>query len=186
MQKDIYNSIKALENGQTILYPTDTIWGIGCDATDPLAVTNVYALKKRIESKALICLVSDIEMLESFVELIPNKVRDIIKDAKKPTTIIYSNPKNFAKNLLAEDGSIGIRLVTSGFAYELIKKFKKPIVSTSANYSGEPSPKSFKEISQGILKEVDYVVNLQGLQTETKPSSIIKLNDDGTVHVIRH
>lgn len=182
---ELEKSLKHLEKGQVILYPSDTIWGVGCDATNPKAVSKIYTLKKRIESKALICLVSDFKMLEYYVDCIPEKAIEIIREAKKPTTIIYDKPRNFAQNLLAEDGSIAIRIAHSGFAHDLINKFNKPLVSTSANISGEPSPKSFKEISEGILKGVDYIVNLPDIKTDTRPSSIIKLNGDGTVQVIR-
>lgn len=181
----LQESLNSLTNGKTILYPSDTIWGIGCDATNPDAVSKIYALKNRIESKALICLVSDFEMLEKYVVSVPEKAKKIISEAVKPTTIIYNNPRNFAQNLLAENGSIAIRITTSGFAHELITQFNKPIVSTSANISGEPSPKSFEEISEGILKGVDYIVNLPDIKTDNRPSTIIKLNEDGTVQIIR-
>lgn len=183
--QEIINALKVLNSNDTLLYPSDTIWGIGCDATNPKAVSKIYTLKKRIESKALICLVSDFKMLENYVEYISEEAIEIIREAKKPTTIIYNKPRNFAQNLLAEDGSIAIRIANSGFAHDLISKFNKPLVSTSANISGEPSPKSFKEISEGILKGVDYIVNLPDIKTDTRPSSIIKLNGDGTVQVIR-
>ncbi|MGB2231994.1 MAG: L-threonylcarbamoyladenylate synthase, partial [Flavobacteriaceae bacterium] len=149
-----------LKNKQTILYPTDTIWGIGCDATNVDAVKKIYDIKQREESKALICLVSSFEMLISYVEDIPEQVHEILKEASKPTTVIYNSPRNFASNLIAADQTIAIRLVNKGFAHELIKTFGKPIVSTSANVSGNPSPKDFKEIDERILKGVDYVVNL--------------------------
>lgn len=185
MKIQLQQSLETLEKGNTILYPSDTIWGIGCDATNPRAVTKIYGLKKRNESKALICLVNSIKMLKEYVEFIPDQALKIISSAQKPTTIIYQNPRLFANNLLAEDGTIAIRVATSGFAHELITLLNKPLVSTSANISGEASPKSFKEISEGILKGVDYVVNLPNIKTDTRPSTIIKLNEDGTAHIIR-
>ncbi len=185
INRELINTLNVLNANGTLLYPSDTIWGIGCDATNPEAVSKIYKLKQRIESKALICLVNGYKMLEDYVEIVPQKAIKIISEATKPTTIIYNNPRLFAKNLLAEDGSIAIRMTTSGFAHELITQFNKPIVSTSANISGEPSPKSFKEISDGILKGVDYVVNLPDIKTDTRPSTIIKLNEDGTVQIIR-
>lgn len=174
-----------LKNKQTILYPTDTIWGIGCDATNVDAVKKIYDIKQREESKALICLVSSFEMLISYVEDIPEQVHEILKEASKPTTVIYNSPRNFASNLIAGDQTIAIRLVNKGFAHELIKTFGKPIVSTSANVSGNPSPKDFKEIDERILKGVDYVVNLPDFKSNSAPSRIIKILEDNTVQIIR-
>ena len=185
MNFDLKKFIKHLSKGKTLIYPTDTIWGIGCDATNPEAVSKIYTLKKRVESKALICLVSDFKMLENYVETVPEKARKIILEANKPTTIIYNSPINFADNLLAEDGSIAIRIVNYGFAHDLINAFNKPIVSTSANISGMPAPKSFKEIHPDILKGVDYVVNLPDEKINATPSSIIKVNLDGSIEIIR-
>ena len=181
-----YNHIcNLLKNKQTILYPTDTIWGIGCDATNVDAVKKIYDIKQREESKALICLVSSFEMLLSYVEDIPEQVHEILKEASKPTTVIYNSPRNFASNLIAGDQTIAIRLVNKGFAHELIKTFGKPIVSTSANVSGNPSPKDFKEIDERILKGVDYVVNLPDFKSNSLPSRIIKILENNTVQTIR-
>ena len=185
MQNDINRCIKVLKNGKTILYPTDTIWGIGCDATNPKAVSKIYKLKQRAESKALICLVSDYNMLKKYINKFPTEVEQYISNLKKPTTVIYNNPILLAKNLIAENNTIAIRIVTKGFAHELIKKFDKPIVSTSANLSNFPSPKSFKEIHTDILKGVDYVVNLPDEKTDSKPSTIIKIMEDDEIQVIR-
>ena len=182
---EIKKCVEVLLSGGLILYPTDTVWGIGCDATNPEAVAKVYQLKKRADSKALICLVANDFMLEKHVENVPDLAFDIIDLANKPTTIIYDNPKRVAKNLLASDNTLAIRVATDKFCQYLISKFKKPIVSTSANISGLPTPKCFKEISSDILKGVDYVVNLQRDSQKNKPSSIIKLGNDGTVKVIR-
>ena len=184
-KKIIEKTITILRQDELILYPTDTIWGIGCDATNPIAVSKVYHLKQRIESKALVCLVSDLAMLKKYVEHIPESAIAYLEQTTKPTTIIYNNPQGFAKNLIASDNTIAIRIVTSGFAHELVKLFNKPLVSTSANISGKPSPKSFEEISQDILKGVDYVVNLHDEKSDAKPSTIIKIESDGSSTVIR-
>jgi len=182
---EINNCIEVLKDGGLILYPTDTVWGIGCDATNEEAVKKVYSLKKRIDSKAMICLVANDFMLENHIEKVPEPAYDIIDLATKPTTIIYDKPKCVAKNLIAKDNTLAIRIASDQFCEYLIKKFKKPIVSTSANISGQPTPKSFKEISNDILKGVDYVVNLHRDKVNKSPSSIIKLSNDGIVKVIR-
>lgn len=182
---EINKCITVLENGGVILYPTDTVWGIGCDATNEDAVNKIYQLKKRANTKTMICLVANDFMLEKHVQKVPEVAFDIIDIADKPTTIVYDNPKNIAKNLIAEDKSLAIRVATDKFCQYLISKFKKPIVSTSANLAGEPTAKSFKEISSDILKGVDYAVNLQRNIQKVTPSSIIKLSNDGTVKVIR-
>lgn len=182
---EINNTLNILKKGGTILYPTDTVWGLGCDATNPEAVSKIYGLKNREESKALICLVKDLEMLKSYVKDIPNEAFQILKSATKPTSVIYNNPVGLAKNLIAKDNTIAIRIVNQDFCNKLLQDFNKPIVSTSANISGNPTPKSFKEIHKDILKGVDYVVNLQNEKTETKPSSILKVEQDGSLTVIR-
>lgn len=182
---EINKCITVLENGGVILYPTDTVWGIGCDATNEDAVNKIYQLKKRANTKTMICLVANDFMLEKHVQKVPEVAFDIIDIADKPTTIVYDNPKNIAKNLIAEDKSLAIRVATDKFCQYLISKLKKPIVSTSANLAGEPTAKSFKEISSDILKGVDYAVNLQRNIQKVTPSSIIKLSNDGTVKVIR-
>lgn len=182
---ELYTALENLKQGKTILYPTDTIWGLGCDATNAKAVSKIYAIKNRIESKALICLVSSLNMLKTHIEEIPEAAIHFLETATKPTTIIYNNPKLVAPNLIAQDNTLAIRMVHEGFAYELIELFQKPIVSTSANISGQASPKSFKEIHEDILKDVDYVVNLQNEKINTKPSTIIKLDKDGNVTVLR-
>ncbi|WKB81517.1 L-threonylcarbamoyladenylate synthase [Cellulophaga lytica] len=183
--EEVNNCITVLQNGGVILYPTDTVWGIGCDATNEDAVNKIYKLKKRVNTKTMICLVANDFMLEKHVEKVPEVAFDIIDIADKPTTIVYDNPKNIAQNLIAKDNSLAIRVATDQFCQYLISKFKKPIVSTSANLSGEPTAKSFKEISSDILKGVDYAVNLQRNIQKVTPSSIIKLSNDGTVKVIR-
>ena len=182
---EMQNCLETLKRGGLILYPTDTVWGIGCDATNAEAVDKVYALKRRNESQALICLVSDYKMLNQFVEEVPEVAYDILKYANKPTTIIYDDPIRVAENLIADDNSLAIRVSKDKFSNELVKRFRKPIVSTSANISGEKTPQSFAQISPEILKGVDYVVNLQRSKQSGKPSAIIKLTNDGKVTVIR-
>lgn len=182
---EIQNCLSVLKKGGLILYPTDTVWGIGCDSTNAEAIEKVYALKRRSESKALICLVSDFKMLNEFVEEVPEVAYDILKYASKPTTIVYDDPIRIAENLVAEDNTLGIRVTKDHFCKDLVKRFRKPLVSTSANISGEPTPASFSQISPEILKGVDYVVNLQQSKKSAKPSAIIKLSKDGKVKVIR-
>lgn len=185
IKTEMQNALATLKRGGLILYPTDTVWGIGCDATNAEAVEKVYQLKKRHESQALICLVSDYKMLNQFVEDVPEVAYDILKFAKKPTTIIYDDPIRVAENLIANDNSLAIRVSKDKFSNDLAKRFRKPIVSTSANISGEKTPGSFAEISPEILEGVDYVVNLQKNKKSAKPSAIIKLSNDGKVKVIR-
>lgn len=173
-----------LIKSKTILYPTDTVWGLGCDATNEEAVKKIYKLKNREESKSLIILVDSIEMLQNHVENIPKKALEILKKAEKPTTIIYNNPKGLAANTIASDNTIAIRIPKDEFCIQLIKGFGKPIVSTSANVSGEPTPKSFSEISKAILKNVDYVVDLHQEKISEKSSTILKIEGDDVI-VIR-
>ncbi len=182
---EVNKAVQILNKGGIILYPTDTIWGIGCDATNYDAIKRIYKLKQREESKSMICLVSDFNMLNQYVEDVPEVAYDILKYTNKPTTIIYDKPVHIAKNIVAEDDTLAIRIVNHDFCNQLIKKFKKPIVSTSANISDQPSPKSYSEISPRILKGVDYVVNLDREKKSTKASSIIKLSGDGMVKIIR-
>ena len=172
-----------LKEAKVILYPTDTVWGLGCDASSFNAVTKIYQLKNRAESKSLIVLVSSIHMLKKHVT-VPKKALEVLKQVKKPTTIIYNNPKGFAKNTIADDGTIAIRIVQDPFCRKLIKRFGKPIVSTSANISGNDTPKSFKEISEPILEGVDYIVNLHKNKMNTKSSTILKI-DGKDIQVLR-
>jgi len=187
MKKELTNTLNALNKGKLILYPTDTVWGIGCDATDVKAVQKIYKLKQRDDSKSMICLVSDYEMLERYITSIPKIIYEILNTSIKPTTIIYNNPKGLAKNAIANDNTLAIRVVKDEFEFcqKLIQQFGKPIISTSANISGEKTPKSYKEISQQILKGVDYIVNLHHEKTNASPSTIIKLNKGGTATIIR-
>ena len=185
IDEEVNKAVQILKQGGIILYPTDTIWGIGCDATNFDAVKRIYELKQREESKSMICLVSNFNMLNQYVEDVPEIAYDILKYANKPTTIIYDKPIHIAENIVADDNTLAIRIVNHTFCNQLIKKFKKPIVSTSANISNKPSPKSYSEISPEILKGVDYVVNLDRKKKSIKASSIIKLSGDGMVKVIR-
>ncbi|MEO9076646.1 MAG: L-threonylcarbamoyladenylate synthase [Gelidibacter sp.] len=185
MQKDINQAVQVLRDGGLILYPTDTVWGIGCDSTNPKAVEKVFQLKERNDNKALICLVADDRMLSRFVKEIPKVAYDLFDVSDDPITIIYDDAQNLAANLIAEDKSIGIRIPNDDFCFQLIRRFGKAIVSTSANVSGQPTPKSFEEIAPHILKGVDYVVNLHREKVCAKPSSIIKLSANGRFKVIR-
>jgi len=182
---EINNCLNVLKKGGIILYPTDTVWGIGCDATNYEAVEKIFQLKKRADNKSMICLVNDFKMLNQYIEDVPEVTYDIIKYAVTPTTIIYDRPLHVAENLIAEDNSLAIRVVREGFASKLIRKLKKPIVSTSANLSGKAAPNNFQEINKTILEGVDYVVNLGQKTNSPKPSSIIKITTTGAVKVIR-
>ena len=182
---NIDESLKCLQENKVLLYPTDTVWGIGCDATDSVAVAKIYKIKKREESKSLILLVSSLHMLQRYVKAIPAKAVEILAKAQNPTTIIYRNPEGLAKNTIAPDQTIAIRIVKSGFCHELIRRFDKPIVSTSANASGKPTPKSFSEISPAILESVDYVVALHQNQTAEKPSTILRITEAGDIAILR-
>ncbi|RAJ13169.1 L-threonylcarbamoyladenylate synthase [Olleya aquimaris] len=185
MQSQLEKAIETLKQGGLILYPTDTVWGIGCDATNANAVRKVYQLKQRDDSKALICLVNNYSMLERYVDNVPKIAYTILDIADQPTTVIYDAPAGIAENLVAEDNTLAIRIPDHEFCQKLIKYFGKPIVSTSANIAGQPTPKSFKEIGDAILKGVDYVVNLQSENKNAKPSTIIKLSNSGEVKIIR-
>ncbi len=185
MQSEINTALEILNKGGILLYPTDTVWGIGCDATNKNAVAKIYALKNREESKSMICLVNNTEMLGRHLQKVPKKALDIIKQSQNPTTIIYDAPKNIASNLIAKDNTLAIRIVNHSFCNALIEKLQNPLVSTSANISGDSCPKDFKEISEHILKGVDYVVNLPSKKTTIQPSTIIKINNDGAIEIIR-
>ena len=186
MENDIKEACKIMQNGGIILYPTDTIWGIGCDATNETAVKRVYEIKKRIDSKALIVLVDTPAKVDFYVDRVPEIAWDLIEVADKPLTIVYSNARNLATNLLAADGSVGIRITQEPFSRKLCERFRKAIVSTSANISGSPSPANFSEISQEIKDAVDYIVEYrQEEKTHPSPSSVIKLEPNGVVKILR-
>ncbi len=184
--EEIKKAVEVMRNGGVILYPTDTIWGIGCDATNEVAVKKVYEIKKRADSKALICLVDSEAKIDFYVKDVPPVAWDLIELSTKPLTVIYDGARNLAPNLLAEDGSVGIRVTNEEFSKQLCFRFRKAVVSTSANISGEPSPKSFADISDEIKNAVDYIVGVrQNEKGGVKPSSIIKLGAGGVVQVIR-
>jgi L-threonylcarbamoyladenylate synthase len=186
MEKEIQNCLEVLRRGGTILYPSDTIWGIGCDATNHRAVEKIYKLKKRMESKSLIILLDEPDKLKLYVKTVPEISWDLIKNVGRPVTIIYPNARNLAKNVIADDNTIAIRIVRNEFCKALIHEFGKPVVSSSANISGEPAPLIFKKISGEIIRKVDYVVNLyQDDLQEMKPSRIIRLSENGEFQVIR-
>ena len=175
-----------MNEGGVILYPTDTIWGLGCDATNPEAVRKVYEIKQRSDSKAMLVLVDSPVKVEFYVNDVPPIAWDLIELADKPMTIIYSGARNLAPNLLAEDGSVGIRVTNEDFSRQLCQRFRKAIVSTSANVSGQASPANFSEVSEEIKSLVDYVVTFrQNDISRPKPSSIIKLDKGGVLKIIR-
>lgn len=186
MFTEINDIVQVLEEGGVILYPTDTIWGIGCDATNEAAVAKVYELKKRAANKSMIVLLPDAKSVFQYVANPHPDIVDVIKSFEKPTTIVYENGIGLAQNALAADGSIGIRVTTDLFCKTLLKRFKKPIISTSANISGNESPQHFDHISEELKEGVDYVVMYR--RTDTKivpPSSIIKIAADGVIEKIR-
>lgn len=185
MKTEISNSLKTLQSNNILLYPTDTVWGLGCDATSEETVNKIFQIKQRSESKSLIILVDGIEMLKDYIPNIPSNVLTLLQTVEKPTSIIYSKPMGLAKNVIAEDDSVAIRIPQSEFCRQLIQQFGKPIVSTSANISGEPTPKSFSEISKTILDSVDYVVNLQREEKNEKSSTILKVEENGEITVLR-
>ena len=185
MLREIKNSLEVLQQDKVLLYPTDTVWGIGCDATSDSAVKKIYNIKQRAESKSLIILVASVEMLQQYVPKIPNTIIKLLAKTSKPTTIIYNKPKGLAKNVVASDNTVAIRIPENEFCIQLIKDFGKPIVSTSANISGNETPKSFKEIEQPILHSVDYIVNLQREVINEKSSTILKVAENGEISVLR-
>ena len=172
--------------GGLILYPTDTIWGIGCDATNEEAVRRVYELKRRSDHKAMLILMDSSAKLNYYVQEVPDVAWDLIELADSPLTVIYNGARNVAPNLLAADGSVGIRITQEEFSHKLCERFRKPLVSTSANVSGDPSPANFSEISETIKAGVDYIVRYrQDDLSKAAPSHIIKLGAGGLVKIIR-
>ena len=182
---EVHNAYEVIKNGGIILYPTDTVWGIGCDASNEEAVAKIYALKQREESKSMICLMNGEKMVYAVFPKIPEVAWEILDLSEKPTTLILDKPRNVAKNLIAQDDTLAIRIVKEPFCFKLLERMKKPLVSTSANISGQPTPIAFKDISPEIIKGVDYVVNLHRDKINGKPSTIIKLTSDSQVKVIR-
>lgn len=185
-ESDINNCLAVLEKGGIILYPTDTIWGIGCDATNATAVKKIFQLKNREEKKSMIILVNDEAMIHQYVSTSSGKLISLLSAAVKPTTAIFKNAFNLPSNLINEDGSVAIRIVRDAFCRQLIKELKKPLVSTSANISGKKFPQNFNDVSIEIKNGVDYIVqHRQNDFTKSTPSSIIKLNDHNEIEVIR-
>lgn len=185
-EDDIKNAIETMKRGGVILYPTDTVWGIGCDATNAEAVAKIYKIKHRDDSKAMICLVDSDARLQRYVRNVPEVAWDIMELADKPTTVILDNAVNLAPNLIAEDGSIAMRITREEFSKELCYRLQKPLVSTSANISGEPAAQNYCDISKEILNAVDYVCWTRRQEHKPhKPSSIIKLSENGEVNIIR-
>jgi L-threonylcarbamoyladenylate synthase len=186
MVKDLQNSLKVLKKGGIILYPTDTIWGIGCDATNPAAVDQIFRIKKRSDYKSLLVLLDDPERLSVYVKEIPEIAWEIIKVSNQPLTIIYPGGINLAPNIIHSDGSVGIRITGDKFCKELIRQLGRPIISTSANVSGESSPSKYMDISEKIKSSVDYIVKWRQDDTARKnPSPIIKLGLKGEIKIIR-
>lgn len=185
MHDEIKRALDILHKGGVILYPTDTIWGIGCDATNDEAVARIYEIKKRTDAKSMLVLLDNDAKLERYVVEVPEVAYDLIEMTDKPLTIIYENSKGLSPHLSKRNESIGIRITTEEFTHKLIQRFKKPIVSTSANISGEPSPSCFADISEEVKDAVDYVVDYRREDKSASPSSIIMLGNGGQVKVIR-
>jgi len=185
-RKDIDDTLDALNKGRVILYPTDTIWGLGCDAGNHKAIERIYKIKQRSDSKSMLVLLDNENMLRQYVKEVPDIAWELIEVSDKPLTIIYPGAKNIARNLVAEDGSIGIRIVKDAFCSELIRRFRKPLVSTSANISGSPPPANFDMIEDEIKEAADHIVLYR--QDDLQPSSassIIKLAPNGEFTIVR-
>ncbi len=186
IEREIEKARKILESGGIIVYPTDTIWGIGCDATNPKAIRRIYQLKKRSEKKTLIVLLAHEQDIQNYVKDVPPVLWDLMESYQKPLTVIYHNARNLAKNLISGDNTIAIRVTRDEFSRRLIKAFGKPIVSTSANFSGDATPLTYKMISPGIINNVDYVVDMyHNSMNEVKASTIIRLHENGEFEVVR-
>lgn len=186
LREEINKALEVLKNGGVILYPTDTVWGLGCDATNEEAVAKVNSIKGRAADKSLIILLDTDNKLQSYVTEIPDVAYDLIEYTEKPLTIIFSGAKNIAKNVINADGSVGIRIPKHDFCQQLIQRFRKPIVSTSANVSGQPTPRFYDEISEEISSKVDYIIDLEQADQQVKtPSTIVKLGPSGQFEFIR-
>jgi L-threonylcarbamoyladenylate synthase len=185
--QDLKRSLEVLKNGGVILYPTDTIWGLGCDATNPVSIQKIYQIKYRhTDSKSLIILVDDVPMLERYVKTIPETASRLISVSTSPLTIIYPEGINLAEGICNEDGSVGIRVCHDIFCGELIRQFRKPLVSTSANITGQPTPSNFSEINKDIIKSVDYTVEYRQKDKQVLSASpIIKVDNNGVIKILR-
>lgn len=187
LNKDIDAAVRVLDEGGVILYPTDTVWGIGCDACNPAAVEKVYRIKNRPDSKALITLVGSVGDLERWVEIVPPGAVDMISGSERPVTVVFDKGRGLAPNLLAADGSVGLRVTSEAYSRALCDRLGRPVVSTSANVSGDPSPAFYAEISPEILSLVDYVACYRRDDTVPRqPSQVVKISSDGTVKILRH
>ena len=185
-EKEIEQSLEFLKKGKVILYPTDTVWGIGCDATIYKAIKRIYKIKQREEAKSMIVLLDSPDLLEEYVEQVPAVVYDLLENAVTPLTIIYPKAKDVLKNIRAEDGSIAIRIIKDEFCTELIRRLGKPLVSTSANLSGQPPAATFDLVDTQIKEKVDYVVGIHHSRVASvKPSTIVKFDENGALKVIR-
>jgi L-threonylcarbamoyladenylate synthase len=186
LKEEVAKALKVIQDGGIILYPTDTIWGIGCDATNTEAIKKIFALKQRDEAKSMIILLDTENKLESYIQEVPSIAYDLIEYAENPLTLVMPGAKNISPALIAADGSVGIRVAKHEFCQQLIQRLRKPVVSTSANISGKPSPQTFDEIDQEIIDGVDYVVNEeQHVSEKKKPSTIMRLTPDGQFEFIR-
>ena len=185
-KQDLEQALKTLQSGGVILYPTDTVWGLGCDATNEAAAEKINQIKGRAADKSFIILLDTNSKIQSYVSEVPEVAYDLIEYAENPLTVIFSNAKNLAPNVINQDGTVGIRVVNHDFCKQLLQRFRKPIVSTSANISGQPTPQFFDQISEEVKEKVDYVVTLeQESRTPKKPSTIIKLGPTGQFSFIR-
>jgi L-threonylcarbamoyladenylate synthase len=185
-KQDIQDALAALRNGDVILYPTDTVWGLGCDATNNDAVEKLRKLKGRAAGKAMLVLVDSVATLERYVDTVPDIAYDLIDSATEPLTVIFDKGKGFADGVQNEDGSIGIRVTSEAFSKELCRRFGKPIISTSANMAGEITPANFSQISENVKNSVAYVVaSGQEDASEHMPSHIIKVSEGGVIKIIR-
>lgn len=185
MNEAIKKALDVLRNGGVILYPTDTIWGIGCDATNDEAVERIYKIKQRNDQKSMLVLLDNLAKLDRYVSDVPDLAYDLIEMSEKPLTIIYDKSKGLSENVSKTNQSIGIRITREAFSKRLIEQFRKPIISTSANISGQPSPACFSEISDEIKNIVDYIVEYRQEDEKAQPSSIIMLSNDNSIKVIR-
>ncbi len=186
LRDEVANAFKVIQDGGIILYPTDTIWGIGCDATDTEAVKKIYRLKQRDEAKSMIILLDNDNKLPSYVQEVPDIAYDLIQYAENPLTLVMPGARNISSALISSDGSIGIRVTSNQFCQQLIQRMRKPLVSTSANISGKPSPQYFAQIAAEIIDGVDYVVDIDQHSMEIKnPSTIMRLEPGGKFEFLR-
>lgn len=186
MKKELAKSLEVLKNGGVILYPTDTVWGIGCDATNEKAVSKVYSIKKRDSSKAMICLVDSFYMIEAYVQDPPEIAFDLIELSARPLSVVFDNAMGLAENLIADDGSIAFRMVEKRFCSNLISRLRKPLVSTSANFSGETVPQNLADVPETIKSSVDYIVNCcSDTPFRGSVSDLIKISNSGEVKILR-